>query len=70
MAAAVVNEPAGSGKTEISNGGTIEFLPYPSYQAQAKRLPHIKSVFFALFTDLENIASCTRPFTSVRFTLV
>ena len=72
IAAAVVNEPAGSGKTEISNGGTIAFFA-ASIMSKARdaSFPHIKiPVFLAFDTDLEKIASCTKALTSVRFTLV
>ena len=59
MAAAVVNEPAGSGKTDISNGGTIESLAeFIISSASDASFPQIKTpVFLALLTDLEKIAS-------------
>ena len=72
IAAAVVKDPAGSGKTEISNGGTIAFLA-ASIISRAKEasFPHIKTpVFLAFDTDLEKIASWTKELTSVKFTFV
>ena len=59
IAAAVVNDPAGSGKTDTSNGGTIDFFA-ESIISKAKEtsFPHMKiPVFFALLKDLEKIAS-------------
>ena len=59
IAAAVVKDPAGSGNTETSKGGTIDFLAVSSMsRAKDASLPHIKTpVYFALETDLEKMAS-------------
>ena len=72
IAAAVVNEPAGSANSEISNGFKSA-LPAASSMSSARSasLPPMKTpVRAASRGDRENIASWTRPVISSSETLV
>ena len=72
IAAAVVNEPAGSANTEISKGGTIAFLARSimSSASMARLPPMNMPVRFTPSGPREKIASCTSPVTSSMVTLV
>ena len=72
MAAAVVNEPAGSANTGISKGGTIAALArFIMSRASIARLPPMNmAVRFTPSGPREKIASCTSPVTSSTVTEV
>src|SRR4051812_36311166 len=71
IAAAVVNEPAGSAKNEMPNGGTSAFLAFSSMSSAAIAfLPAMNiAVRAPTFGGREKIASCTRPVISSSVTL-
>ncbi len=66
IAAAVVNEPAGSANSEMTNGGTIAFFAASSMSSAAPAsLPPMNTPVRApMFGGREKIASCTNPVTS------
>ena len=57
IAAAVVNDPAGSGKTDISKGGTIDFFAVSIIsRAKDASFPQINTpVFFAFLQILKRL---------------
>ena len=72
IAAAVVNDPAGSAKNEMPNGGTSAFLAAASMsRARIAFLPPTNiPVRTPVFGGREKIASCTRAPTSSSVTFV
>jgi hypothetical protein len=72
IAAAVVNDPFGSAKNEMPNGGTSAFLAFDSMsRASVAFLPPKNiPVLTPILGGRENIASCTRPVTSSSVTLL